>query len=63
MAKIKRITGVMWAADILTGQKPFPYIQGKEKPKAAAREEADADFAALLETATTKLKARRIAAG
>lgn len=48
MVKIKSIPGIMWASDIMTGQRPIPM---HTKPK-----ESSADFKKILDAEMEKLE-------
>ena len=49
MVRIMNIPGIMWASDILTGQRPIPMHDQKKKHK-------QGDFKAVLDAEMEKLK-------
>ena len=59
MTRIKHIDGIMWASDILNGQKEFPTFNKKEPDAAAERAAAGADFARVFSKACADLEAQQ----
>ncbi len=59
MTRIKHIDGIMWASDILNGQKEFPTFN--KKKDGSTNEEAAADFAPIFKAACAAVDAQQAA--
>lgn len=59
MTRIKPISGIFWACDVLNGGREFPTFNKKEPDAAAERAAAGADFARVFSKACANLEAQQ----
>lgn len=59
MTRVKPISGIFWACDVLNGGREFPTFNKKEPDTAAERAAAGADFARVFSKACADLEAQQ----
>lgn len=59
MTRVKPISGIFWACDVLNGGREFPTFNKKEPDAAAERAAAGADFARVFIKACADLEAQQ----
>lgn len=59
MTRVKPISGIFWACDVLNGGREFPTFNKKEPDTAAERAAAGADFANVFSKASADLEAQQ----
>ena len=59
MTRLKPISGIFWACDILNGGREFPTFNKKEPDAAAERAAAGADFARVFSKACADLETQQ----
>ncbi len=59
MTRVKPISGIFWACDVLNGGREFPTFNKKEPDTAAERAAAGADFAHVFSKACADLEAQQ----
>lgn len=59
MTRVKPISGIFWACDVLNGGREFPTFNKKEPDTAAEHTAAGADFARVFNKARADLEAQQ----
>ena len=59
MTRVKPISGIFWACDVLNGGREFPTFNKKEPDTIAERAAAGADFARVFNKACADLEAQQ----